>query len=119
MGLNYWYSVTSLHPVAFLEKRGSTDKLPDYYQLDLHVGYDLRFAGKYKIGLTLDVFNVLNTDIEARRHMTFLYGQFFGMPDPQDFWNYPIPTTSDNDDYGKGLIHQRPRRARLAVVFSF
>jgi len=119
MGLNQWYSITTNHPVCFLDKRGETDQLPDYYQLDLHVGYDLRIAGRYKIGFTVDAMNVFNKKIEARRYMVIVQEQFFGLPDPQDFWNYPIPTEPDNPDYGKGLLYQDPMRVRLGIVFSF
>ncbi|MGB8951744.1 MAG: TonB-dependent receptor [Candidatus Aminicenantales bacterium] len=119
MGLNAYYSVSDDMPVCFLTERGSDGRLPSWYQLDIHMGYDLTIAGKYKVGLTFDIFNLLGTTIEERRYMVYLKNQYFGYPDQQDFWNIPLAAQTDNDYYGKGITYQEPFKARLGVKFSF
>jgi hypothetical protein len=116
MGYNEWYG-----RVATLEVRGSDGRLPSYYQLDAHLGYDLRIGDRYKIGFTLDVFNIFNTKIEIRRDLAYLRDTYFGTPDtlmPWDFnlTDYPEP---DNEYYGKGIWYQDPIRLRLGIVFNF
>ena len=51
-----------------------------FHQLDLHLGYDLKIATKYKIGITADVFNVLNTRIETDRELLYLRNVYWGIP---------------------------------------
>jgi hypothetical protein len=107
--------------VVFLEPRGSDGRLPNYYQLDFHAGYDVRIAGKYRIGITLDVFNLLNTKIETRRWLTYLLNTYFGTPSelmPWDFSTAQYPT-ADNDLYGKAMEYQIPIRARLGLTLRF
>ena len=107
--------------LAFLEPRGSDGRLPNYYQLDFHAGYEIKIAGKYKIGVTLDVFNLLNTKIETRRSLVYLLNTYFGTPSelmPWDFSTTQYPT-ADNDFYGETLEYQIPIRARLGITFRF
>ncbi|MFB0565691.1 MAG: TonB-dependent receptor domain-containing protein [Candidatus Aminicenantaceae bacterium] len=107
--------------VVFLEPRGSDGRLPNYYQLDFHAGYEVKIAGKYKIGVTLDVFNLLNTKIETRRWLVYLHDTYFGSPSelmPWDFSTTKYPT-ADNDLYGKTMEYQIPIRARLGLTLRF
>ena len=107
--------------LAFLEPRGSDGRVPNYYQLDFHAGYDVMIAGEYEIGITLDVFNLLNTKIETRRWLIYLQDTYFGTPSelmPWDFSTAQYPT-ADNDLYGKAMEYQIPIRARLGFILRF
>lgn len=107
--------------VVFLEPRGSDGRLPNYYQLDFRVGYEVKIAGKYRIGLALDVFNLLNTKIEIRRWRLYLQDTYFGPPSELMPWDFSIAEypTPDNDLYGKPMEYQIPIRARLGITFRF
>ena len=116
MGYNAWYG-----RVACLSERGADGRLPSYYQLDAHLGYDLRIGDRYKIGFTLDVFNIFNTKIEIRRDLAYLRDTYFGTPDTLMPWDFNLTAypSADNEYYGKGIWYQDPIRLRLGIVFSF
>ena len=116
IGVNEWYgSCVTLTP------RGSDGRLPMFHQLDLHVGYDLKIAKKYKIGVTADIFNVYNSRIETNRDLLYLRDTYFGTPStlyPWDFNTTAYPTP-DNEYFGKATSYQTPIRARLGFTMSF
>lgn len=116
MGYNAWYG-----RVACLSERGADGRLPSYYQLDAHLGYDLRIGDRYKIGFTLDVFNIFNTKIEIRRDLAYLRDTYFGTPDTLMPWDFNLTAypSADNEYYGKGIWYQDPIRLRLGIVFNF
>ncbi len=122
IGENEWYG-----PVATLEERGSDGRLPVFHQLDLHVGYDLRIATKYKIGFTVDVFNVYNSRVETRRDIYYLRNTYLGTPSTLMPWDFSTTDANavgyfpqaDNEWYGKPREYQTPIRVRLGLVFSF
>ncbi len=104
-----------------LTPRGSDGRLPMFHQLDLHLGYDLKIATKYKLGITADIFNLLNTRIETNRELEYLLNTYWGVPSdlmPWDFNlnDYPTP---DNEYYGKATTYQAPIRVRLGLALSF
>jgi hypothetical protein len=104
-----------------LTPRGADGRLPMFHQLDLHVGYDLHFAKKYKVGITADIFNVYNSRIETTRDMRYLRNTYFGTPSslmPWDFNTTAYPT-ADNSYYGHATNYQAPIRARLGLMLSF
>jgi len=104
-----------------LTPRGSDGRLPVYHQMDLHLGYDLRLAKKYKIGITADVFNIYNSRIETNRDLSYLRNTYFGTPSalmPWDFNMTDFPT-ADNEYFGKATTYQTPIRGRLGLQLSF
>jgi len=116
VGYNEWYGAC-----VTLTERGSDGRLPMFYQLDLHVGYDFKIAGKYKIGITADVFNVFDTKIETIRDLRYLRNTYFGTPSSLMPWDFNLTTypTPDNDYYGKATTYQAPIRGRLGITLSF
>lgn len=116
IGNNAWYG-----NCVTLTPRGADGRTPTYYQLDAHLGYDFRFGDKFKLGITADIFNVLNTKIELTRETEYLMNTYFGTPStlmPWDF-NTTVYPEPDNDYYGKTTRYQDPIRGRLGIVLSF
>jgi hypothetical protein len=116
VGDNYYYGTC-----VTLEPRGSDGRTPMFYQLDAHVGYDFRFGNKFKLGVTADIFNVLNTKIELTRDLRYLRSEYFGTPDTLMPWDFNLTRwpQPDNDYYGKTVSYQTPIRGRLGLVLSF
>jgi outer membrane receptor protein involved in Fe transport len=116
IGENEWYG-----DCATLTERGSEGRLPMYWQVDFHLGYDFPIPGKVKFRLTADIFNLFNTKIEVRRDIRYLRNTYFGTPStlmPWDFnlTDYPEP---DNEFFGKGIEYQTPFRMRLGFEIRF
>jgi len=116
IGENEWYG-----NCVTLTPRGSDGKTPLFHQLDVHLGYDLKFAKKYKVGITADIFNVLNTKIELTRDMEYLRNTYFGTGSSLMPWDFNLTAfpQADNIYYGKTINYQAPIRARLGIVLSF
>jgi len=116
IGENEWYG-----NCVTLTPRGSDGKTPLFHQLDVHLGYDLKFAKKYKVGITADIFNLLNTKIEMTRDMEYLRNTYFGTPSSLMPWDFSLTAypQADNIYYGKTINYQAPIRARLGIVLSF
>ena len=92
-----------------------------FHQLDVHLGYDLKLAQKYKVGITADIFNVLNSRFETNRDMRYLRETYFGTPDTLMPWDFSMAAfpQPDNNYYGKAINYNAPIRARLGIALSF
>lgn len=102
---------------AFLEKRGTSGRLPNFYQLDTHFEYSIKLD-KYRIGFYFDVFNVLNTKIETAIDTLYARSTYYGYPGGMlPPWK-PEPQ-ADNDYYGNATHYQAPARVMLGFKFQF
>ncbi len=116
MGYNDWYG-----PIAFLDQRGTTGRLPSAFHMDLHLAYNLKLADSYKLTLFADIFNVNNS-----REMTSIYTGYDAVnsygysDDPSTImppWKKPEKPT--NPYYGKARAYHTPIHAILGVRFEF
>jgi hypothetical protein len=113
LGTNPWYG-----EIVYLDQRGTDGRLPNFYQLDMHLEYTCKLSDRYNIGLYFDVFNALNTKIEVARDMVYARYKFYGLgggieppwePDPQP----------DNEFYGKVTLYQSPISGIIGIKFQF
>jgi outer membrane receptor protein involved in Fe transport len=60
----YGYSFAYANYEFYLTPRGSLGRGPDYYEMDLHLGYPIRLANDMELNLLVDVFNLLDQQSE-------------------------------------------------------
>ncbi|KYG09226.1 hypothetical protein BE21_19135 [Sorangium cellulosum] len=109
------------HPVygggeVFLLPRGSGDRLPWVYEVDVRLNASIKLAKGSAVTLTADVFNLFNFQAEtlrdsrytARYHLPITGGTVDALP--QD---------GMNPNFGKPAAYQAPRAIRLAARVSF
>lgn len=94
----------------YLEPRGSWDRLPSAYNVDLHLEYAVRI-GAVSLTPVVDVFNLTNVQTATRRGETYNSSRN-GNQDPP----YTNPTVVT---FGKDLAWQSPRVVRLGARVSF
>jgi hypothetical protein len=88
-------------------------RYPMNTQLDLRLEKTFTLAGKYRLGLVFDIFNVFNADTLTSWGGTVNYNWYPGVTDPTD----PDFYASTQNHYLYGLT--LPRRARLGIRFIF
>lgn len=103
----YGYSDAYGRYEFFLTTRGAEGRTPSNYDADLHLGYPIA-AGRAKVNVLLDVFNVLN----AQRPI--LLDQRWGFQEADN--ESPTPV---NPGYKKPVLRTAPTSARLGVRVSF
>ena len=94
----------------YLEPRGSWDRLPSTYNVDLHLEYAVRI-GAVSLTPVVDVFNLTNVQTATRRGETYNSSRN-GNQDPP----YTNPTVVT---FGKDLAWQSPRVVRLGARVSY
>lgn len=60
----YGYSFGYQNHEFYLTPRGSLGTGPDYYEMDLHLGYPVRLGNDMELNLLVDVFNLLDRQSE-------------------------------------------------------
>lgn len=92
----------------FVTQRGSEGTTPDWWNLDLHLGYPILF-GDNRLELSVDVFNVFDQQpaIEVDQRWTVRAD------------TDPDPDVQTNDDWGEPLIYPFPRNIRVGLKFSW
>jgi hypothetical protein len=75
------------------------------HQIDIRLEKIFTFANKYRLGLMLDVFNLLNMDTITSWGTRWMYDW-----NPSDY-----PSTSGHELYGM----VRPRQARVGIRLIF
>jgi len=105
----------------FLEDRGS-NHYPMDKSLDVRLEKIFTLAGKYRLGILFDVFNVFNTDTVTSWGTRFSYD--WGLPadwqnvDPEDnpSWAAHYPTSTDGHQL-TGIVLPRQARIGLRLIF--
>jgi hypothetical protein len=92
----------------YLTERGS-QQLPDRHLVDLRLGWSTKLSSGIKLGVSLEGFNVLNSDTELD------VGGRWGYYDFDDEEEFIGPRSS----YGKPTSIENPREIRLGVRFEF
>ncbi len=92
----------------FLTPRGAEGRSPSNYDADVHLGYPIDLAGKAKLNVLLDVFNVLNSQ------RPILLDERWGFQEADN--DSPAPV---NPGYKKAVLRTSPTSARLGVRLSF
>jgi hypothetical protein len=103
----YGYSDAYGRYEFFLTERGAEGRMPSTYEADVHLGYPIE-AGRMRVNLLLDVFNVLN----AQRPILLDQRWDFQESDNAS----PTPA---NPNYGKPVLRTAPTSARVGVRISF
>ena len=104
----YGYSDAYGRYEFFLTPRGAEGRTPSNYDADVHVGYPINLAGKGKLNLLLDVFNVFNTQ------RPILLDQRWGFQESDN--DLPAPA---NPNYKKAALRTSPTSVRLGARYSF
>ena len=104
----YGYSDAYGRYEFFLTPRGSEGRTPSNYDADVHVGYPINIAGRGKLNLLLDVFNVFNTQRPV------LLDQRWGFQESDNDLSTPT-----NPNYKKAALRTSPTSARLGVRYTF
>lgn len=92
----------------FVTPRGSEGTTPDWWNLDLHLGYPIA-VGNSRLELALDVFNVFDEQpaIELDQRWTV------------NADTDPDPDVQTNVDWGEPLVYPFPRNIRVGLKFSW
>ncbi len=116
MGRNEWYG-----PIAFLDQRGTTGRLPNLFYADLHIAYTYKFADKYRLTLYADIFNITNNREMTQMYTIYDNEHFYGYSDNPSTIMPPWekPAEPSNPYYGEARSYMTPRRAILGVRFEF
>jgi len=104
----YGYSDAYGRYEFFLTTRGAEGRTPSNYDADVHLGYPIAVAGKAKVNVLLDIFNVLN----AQRPI--LIDERWGFQESDN--DSPTPV---NPGYKKAVLRTAPTSARLGLRLSF
>lgn len=102
-------SVFGLPYTTFVRQRGTADRTPWIWNLDLRFAYDLPVRGGVRPHVTLDVFHVGS----ARRGVWYDDLHYNAPANPDGTW------PSVNPEYGKVKRYQQPMSARLGMVVEF
>ena len=102
LGANPIYS----YDFVFLRPRGTEGRTPWIWDLNLHLGYDLRRSGSPLVSrIVLDAFHLFS----GKRAVRIEQKAFLGLA------SQPIP----NPNYGKVLLRQPPMTLRLGVQIQY
>lgn len=105
----YWTGLLKQGRVTFLTEPRGTNRYPLEKTLDMRLEKTFTFAGKYRVGLMFDVFNVFNDNTINSWGTRIGYDWVLeGDPDYK-------ASTEGHELYG----FVRPRRARLGIRFMF
>jgi hypothetical protein len=112
----------------WLTQRGALGRMPDEYELDLHLGYPFEI-GPVTVNLLLDIFNLLDrqgpTDIDMTWNTLDEFATVDGSRPGCEQWGGSLydPAIPDrcapNEDYMKAIAWQGPRFFRLGLKVSF
>jgi outer membrane receptor for ferrienterochelin and colicin len=91
----------------FLTERGAEGRMPDNYELDLHLGYPIAL-GPVDINVLVDVFSLLNVQ------RAVILDQRWGFQEVDNASPTPV-----NPNYGQPTLRTPPRVVRLGVRASF
>jgi hypothetical protein len=105
-----YYTSEDRHSIYF-EPRGSRDRLPSTYQVDLHLEYPIR-VGPVAVVPVLDVFNLTDVQTVTKRGEVYNTLATGAPPNPP----YTNPT---NARFGRDIAWQAPRQVRLGVRAMF
>jgi hypothetical protein len=109
----YGYSDAYGRYEFFLTSRGGEGRTPSNYDADVHLGYPINLAGKAKVNILLDVFNVLN----AQRPV--LLDQRWGFDEAQNDLPTPALGPKGEQRYLKPVLRTPPTSARLGIRVTF
>mgnify|MGYP001000906703 FL=1 len=134
-GLNFFLQsgspieVLGRHPTygsgeSFILPRGSGGRLPMLTQLDLRVAYSKQFAKRYRVELSLDVFNVLNLQQVTSIDQNYTVDRVLPMVGGTYESLKNLTTTSGtvprlNPNYGQPTGYQAPLSMRIGARFAF
>jgi hypothetical protein len=104
----YGYSDAYGRYEFFLTTRGAEGRTPSNYDADVHFGYPINLAGRGKLNILLDVFNVLNTQ------RSVLLDQRWGFQESDNEL-----TTPANANYKKAALRTAPTSVRLGARYTF
>jgi hypothetical protein len=113
---------------VFILPRGSGVRLPWTHEIDVRLGYMLKFDPSYTIAITVDVFNLFNfqqkTGIDQRYTAAAVQPIEDGTKDDLDQLLNQDGTEFDKDlDYNKNFgnptAYQRPLTTRIGIRATF
>jgi len=113
------------HPVygadeVFLLPRGSGERLPWVASIDLSLGYEVAVTESFKLGFTVEVFNIFNfqaTTTTSQRYTSadvnpIINGSKADLPAAVDIDGESIAV---NPNFGNTTSYQRPRTFRFGI----
>ena len=117
-------AVVNLPGKGFILPRGSGGRLPMLTQLDLRVAYSKQFAKRYRVELSLDVFNVLNLQQVTSIDQNYTVDRVLPMVGGTYESLKNLTTTSGtvprlNPNYGQPTGYQAPLSMRIGARFAF
>jgi hypothetical protein len=136
----YGYSLAYANWEYYLTPRGSVGFGPADYEMDVHVGYPIKFGSSgAKANILLDVFNLFNRQaitVLDQRYNLISDGACAGIPEalcngdgglittgnsltPAGSLGNPSATATNPDFLRAGTFFTQPRSARFGVRFSF
>lgn len=96
--------------LVYLESRGTWDRLPSTYRVDLHLEYPVKL-GPFTLTPLVDVFNLTDAQAATRRGET--YNNLAGADQSPPYTNPTVAT------FGRDISWQPPRVVRLGARISY
>ncbi|WP_394842581.1 TonB-dependent receptor [Pendulispora brunnea] len=126
LGGNLLYGVDTIHILP----RGTGDRLPWNGNVGTHLGYNVKFENGMTLGLTMDIFNLLNFQTELSRENRYTNQDVLPIPGGsrsdldtpgkirrQD--GTAFDPSQKNPNFGNANIYQEPRQFRFGIRGSF
>lgn len=116
---------------AYILPRGSGDRLPWIFTLDTNIGYRYQISPKLGVGVTVDIFNLLNLQSEVRRDENYTFDPVYPIVDGSEEDLAELRSLLDRDEdgmpdevivnpnFGNATSYQPPRQFRFGVRFTF
>ena len=112
---------------VFILPRGSGDRLPWIYDVDLHVGYAFKLSEATTLSITTDIFNLINFQGETARDQRYTAsdvqpianGTRSNLGSLKNSDGTPFAASAVNPNFGHALAYQAPRTFRFGVRLTF
>jgi hypothetical protein len=118
------YSAAYQNWEYYLSERGAFGRTDDEYEMDLHLGYPIKF-GSVELNLLFDVFNLLDNQGETSRNMRYTLDEDYEVIDWNTGESLPPITPGEaerpptNPAFNTSNAWQDPRSIRLGVRLTF
>jgi hypothetical protein len=118
------YSTAYNNWAYYLSKRGAFGRVDDSYEADLHIGYPLELSNGMEVNFLVDIFNLLDAQVETRRDIAYTVDEVYQPLDWETGETTAITpgdpaTPPTSDGFNTADRWTNPRRLRVGIRLSF
>jgi hypothetical protein len=121
---NIYGTFPTLDPgTAYMVPRGSGERLPWQFGVDLQVGYRYALSKEKSLTFTMDVFNLFNFQAAVAKDEVYTNSEVYGAQRLSDVRRadngQPLASSDVNPNFGNPTAHQDPRVFRFGLRATF